>query len=126
MKIIKVLERTTFSVETEGDNNYNDIYTRYSADSWTVRIGESDEPLYECKNIELLYQEWLKNQQLKDKTMQETFKDIRNDQKRINITNSGENMLFSIIVGELIMQVAVDKQTAEEIQDTLRELLYLL
>ncbi len=29
------------------------------ADNWTVRMGESDEQLYNCEEIESLYQEWL-------------------------------------------------------------------
>ena len=35
------------------------MYTRYGADNWTVRMGESDETLYNCEEIETLYQEWL-------------------------------------------------------------------
>jgi len=57
MKITEVTKIVCFLIET--DDEYNCMYTRYSADNWTVRIGESDEPLYDCKEIESLYQEWL-------------------------------------------------------------------
>lgn len=33
-------------------------YTRYGADAWYVTVGESDEPVYDCKEIEILYQKY--------------------------------------------------------------------
>lgn len=57
MKLKEVTKAIVFFVETDEDEqNY---YTRYSADNWTVRMGESDEPLFYCEEIEKLFQEWL-------------------------------------------------------------------
>lgn len=56
MKITEVTKIVCFLVET--DDEYNYMHTRYGADDWTVRMGESDEPLYNCGEIETLYQEW--------------------------------------------------------------------
>ena len=57
MKITEVTKIVCFLIETDDEDNY--MYTRYSFDNWTVRMGESDEPLYNCEEIEALYQEWL-------------------------------------------------------------------
>lgn len=35
-------------------------YTRYSANCWTVAMGESDESVYDCTKLEQAYQEYLK------------------------------------------------------------------
>lgn len=57
MILKEVTKAVVFFVETdEKEQNY---YTRYSSDNWTVRMGESDEPLYDCEEIERLFQEWL-------------------------------------------------------------------
>ena len=37
-------------------------YTRYSADSWTVTMGESDEQVYDCADLEEAYQLWKSKQ----------------------------------------------------------------
>lgn len=57
MKIKEVTKIICFLIET--DDEYRNEYTRYSEDNWTVRIGESDEPLHNCEEIESLYQDWL-------------------------------------------------------------------
>jgi len=57
MKITKVTKIVCFLIETD-EESWNE-YTRYGADNWTVTMGESDEQLYDCKEIENLYQEWL-------------------------------------------------------------------
>ena len=57
MKITEITKIVSFLIET--DEEYPNEYTRYSSDNWTVRMGESDEPLYDCEEIEKLYQEWL-------------------------------------------------------------------
>jgi hypothetical protein len=36
-------------------------YTRYSADSWTVTMGDSEEQVYACEDLEEAYQLWKKN-----------------------------------------------------------------
>lgn len=33
-------------------------FTRYGSLSWTERMGESDEPVHECAELETLYQQW--------------------------------------------------------------------
>jgi hypothetical protein len=46
MKITEITKETIFQVHTEDCDYYS--YTRHSADNWTVRMGESDEQLYDC------------------------------------------------------------------------------
>ena len=46
-------------VETDGDEEFS--YTRYSSDCWFVRMGESDEPVYHCEDIEKLFQKYQKD-----------------------------------------------------------------
>lgn len=44
------------------DNNDYYTYTRYGADNWSIRMGESDEPLYDTETIEELeeaFQNWV-------------------------------------------------------------------
>ena len=62
MKITDVHEIIIHSVETDGDQ-----YVRYGPDSWCIRpgswfiaMGDSDEPLYGCEEIEALFQEYIK------------------------------------------------------------------
>ena len=57
MKITEVTKVICFFIETDDEDNY--MYNRYGANNWTVRMGESDEPLYNCDEIEKLYQEWI-------------------------------------------------------------------
>ena len=54
-RIERVTELKVNIVET---NEY--YYTRYSADDWSIRLGESDESHYDCEEIEALFQTWLK------------------------------------------------------------------
>ena len=60
MKITEVTKVICFFIETDDEDNY--MYNRYDANNWTVRMGESDEPLYNCDEIEKLYQEWITKQ----------------------------------------------------------------
>ena len=59
MKILNVKKVVCFSVKTDGEGWTQ--YTRYSAKSWTVTMGESEEQLYDYQEIEQLYQEWIAN-----------------------------------------------------------------
>jgi len=36
----------------------NNTYTRYGPDSWTYRIGESDEPVTDCAALEAAFQKY--------------------------------------------------------------------
>lgn len=54
-RIERVTELKVNIVET---NEY--YYTRYSADDWSIRRSGSDEPHYDCEEIEALFQLWLK------------------------------------------------------------------
>jgi len=36
-------------------------YTRYSPEVWTVKMGDSDESLYDCQELEGLFQSYVKN-----------------------------------------------------------------
>lgn len=55
MKITKTQSFEGVRVTTD-EEIYNE-YTRYSADCWYVTMGESEEPVYECSELERLYQE---------------------------------------------------------------------
>lgn len=57
MKIKEVTKATIFYVETDEEGYYR--YIRHGADSWTVTMGESDEPVYDCEELEKLFQDWL-------------------------------------------------------------------
>jgi len=37
-----------------------ETYTRYSENSWSVVMGESEEQVYDCADIEKEYQEYIK------------------------------------------------------------------
>jgi len=56
MKIINATKSIVFYVET--DENELNKYTRHSSENWTVTMGESDEPVYDCEELEKLFQEW--------------------------------------------------------------------
>lgn len=58
MKILEIKEVTCFSVTT--DEELYCQYYRYGADAWYLTMGESDEPVYNCEEIERLYQEYIK------------------------------------------------------------------
>ena len=57
MKIKEITEITSFYVETDEDL-YN-FYTRHSADCWFLRMGETDEPIFACEDIEEMFQQYL-------------------------------------------------------------------
>lgn len=57
MRIIEVSKAVIFYVTTDSDELYE--YKRYSADNWTVIMGESDEPVYDCEDLEEMFQKWL-------------------------------------------------------------------
>jgi len=54
MKIIEVTRFAGYSVDTDGS-----IYTRYGPKSWCVIMGESEEPLYNCSEMEELFQKFM-------------------------------------------------------------------
>ena len=64
MKIVKAEELRVIRVETD-ESEYSN-YTRYSSDCWYVQMGESDEPVYDCEELENLYQKYLKAESTKD------------------------------------------------------------
>lgn len=58
MKIKSVTQGNAYCVKTDEDG-WNE-YTRYSANNWTVRMGESDESIYETQELEAAFQaQWL-------------------------------------------------------------------
>ncbi len=61
MKIIDVTPIKGHVVETDSTDQFYFQYTRYSADNWFVRMGESDEQFYNCEEMEALFQEYIKN-----------------------------------------------------------------
>jgi len=54
MEITYLKEFTATIVETD-EPEYS-RYTRYTSDNWTVVMGESEEPVYDCTELERLYQ----------------------------------------------------------------------
>lgn len=60
MKIVKTEDCVVTFIETD-ENGWNN-YTRYGEDSWTVQMGESDESVYDCEELEQLYQDYVKSQ----------------------------------------------------------------
>ena len=57
MVIVGIVPVRSISVETdEGD------YTRYASDVWYQTMGESEEPLYCCEDLEGLYQVFINNE----------------------------------------------------------------
>ena len=59
MNIKSTKSTTIHFVETDEDG-YT-LYTRYSADNWTVRMGESDESVYDCDELEAAFQAFIAN-----------------------------------------------------------------
>lgn len=57
MKIKNITKATIFYVETDEEEYCR--YTRHGRDSWTVAMGESDEPVYDCSELEQMFQEWI-------------------------------------------------------------------
>jgi len=55
MKITNVEPISGVRVTTD-QPEFNE-YTRYGPDCWYVTMGESDEPVYDCRELERLYQE---------------------------------------------------------------------
>lgn len=58
MQILEVRDVYAMAVETN-ENPWNQ-YTRYGHDAWFVSMGESQEPVYDCEEIERAYQEYIK------------------------------------------------------------------
>lgn len=57
MKIKEVREITAHVVETD-DKDFP-RHTRYGPDSWTVSMGESEEQVYECAELEAAFQAFI-------------------------------------------------------------------
>ena len=60
MKIKEIKKAEVHFVETDEEDYYR--YTRYSATNWTVVVGESDEPVYDCEGLETMFQSALANE----------------------------------------------------------------
>lgn len=54
MKIKKITKSEIFHVVTDEAGYYE--YIRHSATCWTRTMGESDEPVYDCEELEALFQ----------------------------------------------------------------------
>jgi len=60
MNVTEISKHTVHYLETD-EEDWN-FYTRYSADNWSVRMGESDEPVYDNETIaelEAAFQKWV-------------------------------------------------------------------
>lgn len=58
IEIKEIREFTSHTVKTQ-DN----IYTRHSSMCWTVVMGESEEPVYDCDELEEAYQKYISKQE---------------------------------------------------------------
>ncbi len=57
MQIKQVDKATIYYVET--DENEWHYYIHHGADSWSLLMGESWETLYDCEELEQMFQKWL-------------------------------------------------------------------
>lgn len=57
MNVTSAKEITVYRVSTD-ETDYHD-YTRYGPDSWTVTMGESEEQVYWCSELESAFQAFL-------------------------------------------------------------------
>lgn len=56
IKIEEIREFVSHTVETS-----ENTYTRHSSQCWTIIMGESEEPVYDCEELEKAYQEFISN-----------------------------------------------------------------
>ena len=56
MKIKEVTRAVIFYIETDQED-YN-RYIRWGSNCWTVTVCESDEPVYNCEELEQMFQDW--------------------------------------------------------------------
>ena len=61
--MIKGIEKSEIYYVTTDDEDYNE-YIRYSSSSWMVRIGESEEPIYDCDELEKEFQKMQMDERL--------------------------------------------------------------
>jgi len=64
MRIVEVQKKTIHFVET--DDEHINLYIRYDYNNWSVRLGESEEPVYDEKlliKLETLFKDWMSNKQ---------------------------------------------------------------
>ena len=54
MAIKEIAKSEVHFIETDEEDYYS--YTRYSATNWTVVMGESDEPVSDCEELEAEFQ----------------------------------------------------------------------
>jgi hypothetical protein len=57
MKIYSITHISATQVITD-ESEFNE-YIRYSQDCWYIRMGESEEPVYDSIELERLYQEYI-------------------------------------------------------------------
>lgn len=62
IKIEEIREFVSHTVETN-----ENTYTRHSSQCWTIVMGESEEPVYDCNELEKVYQEYISNTGIKRK-----------------------------------------------------------
>jgi len=55
MKILNIKETKYTYIETDEDDYY-----RYGPNYWMIQIGESQEPVYFCEDLEAEYQNYIK------------------------------------------------------------------
>lgn len=64
IKIEEIREFVSHTVETS-----ENVYTRHSSQCWTIVMGESEEPVYDCEELEKAYQEFISNKIRKEVIM---------------------------------------------------------
>ncbi len=61
MRIAEIHDNLVYYIEIE-HNDENRHYVRHNDTDWAVRMGESEEPVYDCVELEQLFQEYMKCQ----------------------------------------------------------------
>lgn len=73
IKIEAVKEFVAHTIDANGDT-----YTRYSSMCWTVTMGESEEPVYNCEELEKAYQNHILKTEIKGKELKiEKWKGVK-------------------------------------------------
>lgn len=82
MRITEAHKIKGHHVETD-ETDYNQ-YTRYGPDCWFVTMGESDEPVYDCEEIEALFQAYIQSDNQRIHNDARRYKNLYDAKKMID------------------------------------------
>lgn len=101
--MIKEIDKSEIYYVTTDEKEYNE-YIRYSSNNWMVKIGESEEPLYDCEELEAEFQ----------RAMEEKQKEAFYVNEKMNIDTEfyvGDNVCY--LSGDDIYYSTISKITIE-------------